>query len=218
MATLAAIQKQIAELERQAESIRRSEAAAAAAKAKELIVRFGLTAADLGLVGKAATASSRKNAKATKAGRQAPTPKPAGVPKYQDPKSGKTWTGVGKPPAWIAGKKDRDAFLMTPVAAAPAAETAMASAARKPVVARKAATAKPAKPAAEVPAAPAKRAMAKKAAALAAAPETAARAATAKKASPSKRAARKATAAPAVKLGSTDSIAGGTAEAIVATA
>ncbi len=32
-------------------------------------------------------------------------------PKYRDPATGATWTGRGKPPAWIAGK-DRDAFLI----------------------------------------------------------------------------------------------------------
>lgn len=31
--------------------------------------------------------------------------------KYRDEKSGATWTGRGKPPAWIAGK-DRDDFLI----------------------------------------------------------------------------------------------------------
>jgi len=35
-----------------------------------------------------------------------------GVAKYRDPKSGKTWTGRGKPPAWIAGAKNRDAYLI----------------------------------------------------------------------------------------------------------
>ena len=218
MATLAAIQKQIADLERQAESIRRLEVAAAAAKAKELIVRYGLTAADLGLAGKAATASARTKAKTARAEGKASTPKPAGVPKYQDPKSGKTWTGVGKPPAWIAGKKNRDAFLITLLAAAPAAEAAIASAARKPASARKAASAKPAKPAAAVPAAPAKRAVFKKAAALAAATEKPARAVTAKKGSPRTIAARKATAAPAPTVKPTESIAGGTAETNAATA
>lgn len=32
-------------------------------------------------------------------------------PKYRDPSSGKTWTGRGKPPVWIAGK-NRDQFLI----------------------------------------------------------------------------------------------------------
>ena len=31
--------------------------------------------------------------------------------KYRDPKSGKTWSGRGKPPLWIAGK-DREQFLI----------------------------------------------------------------------------------------------------------
>ena len=31
--------------------------------------------------------------------------------KYRDPRTGATWTGRGKPPAWIAGK-DREQFLV----------------------------------------------------------------------------------------------------------
>lgn len=33
------------------------------------------------------------------------------APKYRDPVTGQTWTGRGKPPAWIAGK-DREQFLI----------------------------------------------------------------------------------------------------------
>ncbi|CAB3754362.1 H-NS family nucleoid-associated regulatory protein [Paraburkholderia humisilvae] len=33
-------------------------------------------------------------------------------PKYKDPNSDKTWSGMGRAPAWIAGK-DRAAFLIT---------------------------------------------------------------------------------------------------------
>lgn len=35
------------------------------------------------------------------------------VPKYRDPVSGKTWSGRGRMPAWIAGK-DRTVFLIEP--------------------------------------------------------------------------------------------------------
>ncbi|WP_284620517.1 H-NS family nucleoid-associated regulatory protein [Aquabacterium humicola] len=35
-----------------------------------------------------------------------------GVAKYRDAETGKTWTGRGKPPAWIAGVKDRSAYLI----------------------------------------------------------------------------------------------------------
>ena len=34
------------------------------------------------------------------------------APKYRDPETGKTWTGRGVAPKWIAGK-DREAFLIT---------------------------------------------------------------------------------------------------------
>jgi DNA-binding protein H-NS len=40
-----------------------------------------------------------------------------GVAKYRDAATGKTWTGRGKPPAWIAGAKDRSAFLIDASAA-----------------------------------------------------------------------------------------------------
>jgi DNA-binding protein H-NS len=33
------------------------------------------------------------------------------APKYRNPESGATWSGRGKPPAWIAGK-DRGSFLI----------------------------------------------------------------------------------------------------------
>jgi len=33
-------------------------------------------------------------------------------PKYQHPKTGATWTGHGRAPAWIAGAKDRTKFLI----------------------------------------------------------------------------------------------------------
>ncbi len=34
------------------------------------------------------------------------------APKYRDPETGKTWTGRGVAPKWIAGK-DREAFVIT---------------------------------------------------------------------------------------------------------
>lgn len=49
--------------------------------------RYGFTAEDLGL---AAKTKKRKGSIVQ--------------PKYQDPKSGSTWTSRGRAPAWIAGK------------------------------------------------------------------------------------------------------------------
>jgi len=121
MATLAAIQKQIADLERQAEAIRKSEAKVAAQKARQLIAQHNLSLDDVGLAGKGA-----KTVAVTVGGakRKLAAAKPAGVPKYRDPKSGKTWTGNGKAPGWIAGAKSRAKFLIvatTDVATVPKA-------------------------------------------------------------------------------------------------
>ncbi|MBL8046823.1 MAG: H-NS histone family protein, partial [Anaerolineales bacterium] len=49
------------------------------------MAEFDLTAEDLGFK------LVRKTAKA----------KSASTPKYRDPQTGKTWTGRGKPPAWM---------------------------------------------------------------------------------------------------------------------
>ncbi|RKF36735.1 H-NS family nucleoid-associated regulatory protein [Paraburkholderia fungorum] len=43
---------------------------------------------------------------------------------YQDPKSGATWSGRGRAPAWLAGAKDRSKFLIAGGAEATAATNA----------------------------------------------------------------------------------------------
>ncbi|HDR9881361.1 TPA: H-NS histone family protein [Burkholderia cenocepacia] len=45
--------------------------------------------------------------RAASMGTRSPVP-----PKYQDPKTGATWTGRGKPPQWISGVKNRDRYLI----------------------------------------------------------------------------------------------------------
>jgi DNA-binding protein H-NS len=40
------------------------------------------------------------------------TGNPVGRAKYADPKTGATWTGHGRAPAWIASAKDRSRFLI----------------------------------------------------------------------------------------------------------
>ena len=108
MKTYSDIKAEIAKLEKQAEALRKSEVAGVVAKIKAAIAAYSLTAADLGvsgrLVAKAARPSKAKSAKKT-----ATT---TGVAKYRDPKTGKTWTGRGKPPTWIAGVKSRDSYLI----------------------------------------------------------------------------------------------------------
>lgn len=107
MSKLTSIRKQIAALEAQAERITKAEMSSAIAKVKGLMSEFGLTIEHLtqAVVGKRAAKKSKAVKKATV--------KAASVAKYVDPNSGKTWSGFGRAPAWIAGAKNRDAFLVT---------------------------------------------------------------------------------------------------------
>jgi DNA-binding protein H-NS len=131
--TLTAIEKQIAALRKQADAIRQSDLEAAAANVRALIARHGLSAEDLGLgAAPAKVAKSAKAAKPTKTVAKAPRRRPIGVAKYQDPTTLKTWTGIGKPPLWIAGVKDRQAFLIVPVTPAAAPKPARQSASTTP--------------------------------------------------------------------------------------
>jgi DNA-binding protein H-NS len=197
MTSLASIKKQIAALEAEATRITKAEAAAAIAKIKELMSTFGLTAEHLGL---ATVRNKRVIAK-----KSAPKRVGAGTAKYADPKTGKTWSGFGRAPTWIASAKSRDAFLVDKSGLeviAPAAKTPAAGkkAAAKPVKSSKSAkkpapekTARAAKKVAAVAAAPAvaakKKPVAKKAATKKGAPK-----AVVKKSAPKKTASNSSTA------------------------
>lgn len=120
MKTYQAVRAEIAKLEKQAEDLRRQELKSVIAQVRQAIADYGLTAADLGLAGARArvAAGGRKRAAS------------AGVAKYRDPKTGQTWTGHGRPPAWIVSAKDRDAFLIGAAAPAKAARKAKAGPAK----------------------------------------------------------------------------------------
>jgi DNA-binding protein H-NS len=155
------LKKHIAELQVQAEDVKRSEVAGVIAKAKEAIRVYGLTRQDL-FDGKGASASkASRPARAAKGpnGRQVKSTEP----KYADGKGG-FWVGRGKRPQWLsdllkAGAKLED-FLTSPVpmsaagqapdesAAAPAAAESpgVAPAAKKRNSVKPAARTAPAKP------------------------------------------------------------------------
>jgi len=133
MTTYQSVRAQIAKLEKQAESLRRNELKNVIAKVREVIAQYGLTATDLGLGG-----ARRGKAKAGKATRRAS----AGVAKYRDPATGQTWTGHGRPPAWIVAAKDREAFLIAGAAPAKKKPAAKKSAATKKKPAAKRAAAR----------------------------------------------------------------------------
>ncbi len=97
MSQYADLKVQIARLQAQAEEARRTELVNVIAEIRRKIVEYGLTAQDLGF------------ALAARRGRP---PRKAPLPaRYQDPKTGSTWSGRGKPPKWIAGK-NRERFLI----------------------------------------------------------------------------------------------------------
>jgi DNA-binding protein H-NS len=102
--TLAALNAQIASLQAQADALRKREVAEVVAGIKDAIVRYGLTAADLGLA-----PTARSNTKAPDSGggksaikrRKNAGPKPsARAVKFKD-EQGNTWGGMGKRPAWF---------------------------------------------------------------------------------------------------------------------
>jgi DNA-binding protein H-NS len=135
MATLSSIRKQIEVLEKKAQELIKKESAQAIAKVRELIEKYGLTAEDIGLMKQARTSARQASDGRAKRGSKK-VGKAVGVPMYQDPETGKTWTGRGKPPTWIAGAADRSRFLI----AQPSAE-AESSTAKKPRAPRKSAAA-----------------------------------------------------------------------------
>ena len=187
MSKLTAIKKQIAALEAQAERIAKTEMSSAIAKIKDIMSEFNLTIEHL-----TQTVAGKRAAKKTKA-------KKASVAKYVDPRTGKTWSGVGRAPGWIAGAKNRDAFL---VGKSAAAEPAVKVPAASKNVAAKAAR-KSVKPAAKRAVAAAKKASGVEAAPVAAKKKPATRKVSAKKVSakksaPKRAAAKRAAAVPAL--------------------
>jgi DNA-binding protein H-NS len=101
MSTLDELQQQINQAEAEVNKLRKklaeqknSERTQAIASARELIKLHQLTVADLGLAG--------KNTTPRKEPRVAGDKRTKVAPKYEDPTSGKTWTGRGKTPGWLA--------------------------------------------------------------------------------------------------------------------
>ena len=114
MATLAALKKQIAALEAQVERVTKEEMGAAISKVKKMMSDFGLNIEHLTEAPRRALSGTKKGAPAKTAKKAVAAKKSKGSkpPKYQDPATGVTWTGVGRAPVWIASAKNRDEFLI----------------------------------------------------------------------------------------------------------
>jgi DNA-binding protein H-NS len=157
MATLEQIQARMKKLQAQAEALLAKRAQAAVDQIRELMIKHGLTTADI-----EARAKARRQAKVAGHRLSNGVAKPAASakgkmpPKYRDPKTGATWSGHARPPAWIKNVKDRTQFLIdgTAAIALNGSGVTKATTAAKKVSAKKAAAKK----------APAKKAVARKAA------------------------------------------------------
>ena len=88
--------KQRAELDRQIEEARAQELDSALGQIRKLMDQYGISVQEI-MPNSERTAVRRPRAKVE--------------PKYRDPATGTTWSGRGKPPAWISGK-DRGPFLI----------------------------------------------------------------------------------------------------------
>lgn len=99
--SLAQIQKQIAKLEQEADSIRKREVGSVIARMKEAIAFYGISAAELGLASGDGRRSRKPagSAPAKKRGRPAAKKARAGKIKFRD-EQGNTWTGHGRRPKW----------------------------------------------------------------------------------------------------------------------
>jgi DNA-binding protein H-NS len=148
MATLEQIQARMKKLQVQAEALIARRAQAALDQIREIMLKHGLTTEDIEAKAKARrervkAASGRVVNGKVKVTVKAATTKGKLPPKYRDPKTGATWSGHARPPAWIKNVKDRSKFLIDAAsAAADTAVVAKAKVATKKTAAKKSAVKK----------------------------------------------------------------------------
>ncbi len=194
--TVDSIKKQIAALEAKAARLTHEQTKASVGKVRALMGELGVTLEHLseGISRRASAVKKavvgKKAAPAKRAG--------AGAARYRDPKTGATWSGFGRAPAWLASAKDRTAFL---IGAKPASDSKTTAPSKRAAGAKKAAAAKKGAAAKKVSSAATKtKAVAKKAATTvkraAKKASAAAKAPAVKKTAPRKAAAKKVSAAP----------------------
>ncbi|MGQ7935270.1 H-NS family nucleoid-associated regulatory protein [Paraburkholderia sp. D1E] len=125
MATLEQVQAKLKKLQAQADAMLAKKAQVVVDQIRALMLEHGLTTADIETKAKAKREGNALNGSAPSGSMKvAHGEKAKPVPKYLDPKTGTTWSGYGRAPAWIAGAKDRTGFLI-----ADGAETAIAESA-----------------------------------------------------------------------------------------
>lgn len=103
MATLQNIQAKIEKLQQQADAIKAQRTQAVVQQIRDLMLEHDLTLKDIGKPSK----SKGRRLNGHDAGSKGKLP-----PKYMNPKTGETWSGRARPPAWIKDVKDRSKFLI----------------------------------------------------------------------------------------------------------
>lgn len=102
MSTLESIQSRIEALQAKADALVAKQSVGALQKIHELMSRYSLSISDI----EHYTGSRKKSGRAVTSRKQ-------GTVAYQDPKTGATWSGRGRAPAWIANAKDRSKFAVS---------------------------------------------------------------------------------------------------------
>jgi DNA-binding protein H-NS len=112
MATLEAIQRKIERLRAQADEIAAKQMPAVIERIRGMMEKHGLTVADVAahLGEKRGVRAYAGNSKRAPVATQSKGKLP---PKYRDPKTGATWSGHARPPAWIKDVKDRSRYLIS---------------------------------------------------------------------------------------------------------
>ncbi|RKP48291.1 H-NS family nucleoid-associated regulatory protein [Trinickia fusca] len=105
MPTLEAIETKIRRLQEQAEAMRAKKAAVILDRIVALMKESGISVVDIEAYLGGKNGGARR-------GKSATTRTASVAAKYQDPKSGATWSGRGRAPAWIANVKNRNRFLV----------------------------------------------------------------------------------------------------------
>jgi DNA-binding protein H-NS len=126
MATLAAIERQLAKLKTRANAMQRKQDGAVKKILKQMKAA-GVTVEDIvAATGRKVTRTSTAGTLSSANGKHGKLP-----PKYRDPVSGATWSGHARPPAWIKDAKDRSVFLISKDSSPVPAQKAKASTALK---------------------------------------------------------------------------------------
>ncbi|MGV2289749.1 H-NS family nucleoid-associated regulatory protein [Trinickia sp. YCB016] len=128
MATLEQIQAKLQKLQAQADALAAKNSSAVVEKIRELMAQHGLSTADIEAYTGKAKGGAKRGGKSAVAAAKKPAASATGKlpPKYRNPKTGETWSGHARPPAWIKNVKDRSKFLIDSGAAI-AADAAVAS-------------------------------------------------------------------------------------------